>query len=183
MKEAPLQVPIRRPSGRLSIVVLLGFLWFCSAFLGGYLLGEADASTGSRRLGDLALKVDALLGRQPPTNLMASAAGLSAEQQARFKVFWEAWGLVEKEFFDRPAIDSQKMTYGAVKGMIDSLGDPNSAFSSPREKEMTDASLRGSFDGVGVQVDQRDGQLRVIAPLEGSPAERAGMRAGDVIVQ
>src|SRR6266516_2690318 len=62
MKEAPLQVPIRRPSGRLSIVVLLGFLWFCSAFLGGYLLGEADASTGSRRLGDLALKVDALLG-------------------------------------------------------------------------------------------------------------------------
>ena len=73
-----MQIRPKVPSARLSIVVLLGFLWFCSAFLGGYLLGEADSRTGARHLGDLTVRVDALLGQQPPNSPSASAAGGAA---------------------------------------------------------------------------------------------------------
>ena len=164
--------------GRLALFILIGLTWFSLAFLGGYLQGQADAASGNRTLTDVVLRAASQVGLHPP---VTEQAALSPDEQARFRVFWEAWGLVEREFYDRNALDSQKMTYGAVRGMLESLGDTHTAFSTPQEKQVQDSSLRGSFEGIGVQVDQRDGKLRIIAPIEGSPAERAGLRAGDII--
>jgi carboxyl-terminal processing protease len=164
-------------------VALLGLVWFASAFFGGYLLGQVDAINGKRRAIDLALQAAATVGLYPQSTVGATEAALGPTDREQFRIFWEAWSLVSREFYNRAAIDPQKLTYGAVKGMVESLGDPYTAFSTPRDKELSDASLRGSFDGVGVQVDLRDGQLRVVAPIEGSPAEQAGIRAGDVIVR
>jgi carboxyl-terminal processing protease len=168
---------------RLTIFIVLGLCWLSSAFLGGYLVGQADALAGNHRLGDLVVRASSLVGLPAPIPTGSAEAVLSPDQQTRFKVFWETWGLLEREFYNRPAVDSQSMTYGAVKGLVESLGDPYTAFSTPRERELNDASLRGSFDGVGVQVDQREGRLRVVSPIEGSPAQRAGIRTGDVIAQ
>jgi carboxyl-terminal processing protease len=96
-------------------------------------------------------------------------------------VFWEAWGVVEREYYNRDAIDRQKLIYGATKGMVDAVGDPCTVYLTPANREVNDTDLRGSFDGVGIQVDMRDGKLTVIAPLDDSPAAQAGVKPGDVV--
>lgn len=178
-----MSTPSRFGLARLSVLVLLGALWFSGAFFGGYVVGQADALAGNRRVTDLVLQASAAVGLHPPLPTRSAESVLDSDEQTRFRVFWEAWGLLEREFYDRPAVDSQKMTYGAMKGLVESLGDPYTVFSTPREKDLHDAALRGSFDGIGVQIDQRDGKLQVVAPIEGSPAERAGIRPGDVIAR
>jgi carboxyl-terminal processing protease len=168
---------------RLSIFIAVGLMWFAAAFGGGYLLGQADAYAGRDQVATTISRLAARVGVQSPLVPSTPATTLTAEQQERFKVFWEAWSLVQREFYNRQSIDPQKMTYGAVKGMVEAVGDPYTFFSSPRERELNESSIRGSFDGIGIQVDQRDGRLRVVAPIEGTPAERAGIKAGDVITK
>jgi carboxyl-terminal processing protease len=158
-------------------------LWFSAAFVGGYLFGQAEALAGNVRLVDLTVRVASAVGLHPPLPASGPAGLLSADEQSRFKVFWETWQLLEQEYVDRAALDPNKMTHGAVGGLVDSLGDPYTVFSTPREKELTDASLRGSFDGIGVQIDLRDEKLLVIAPIEGTPAALAGLQPGDIIAR
>lgn len=100
-----------------------------------------------------------------------------------FKVFWEAWGITEKNFVDPKLLDPQRMTRGAIRGMVESLGDPHSSYVDPQHYQFEQADLEGSFDGIGAQVGVQNKRLTVIAPLEGSPAEKAGIRAGDRILQ
>jgi carboxyl-terminal processing protease len=175
--------PSSRQGGHVALIVILGITWFSLAFGGGYLLGQADAVTGNLGATNFAVRAAQTVGLHPPIPTTSSGTTLNAEQQARFRVFWEAWSLVSREFYDRAALDDRKMTYGAVKGMLESLGDSHTIFSTPEEKAQSDASLRGTFDGIGIQIDLKDGQLVVVAPLEDSPAQRAGVQAGDVIVQ
>jgi carboxyl-terminal processing protease len=173
----------RSRAGHVALAVFLGFVWFGGAFFGGYLLGQADALAGRRDLTDLTLRLAQRVGLHPALTPTSAETALAPSDQERFRVFWEAWGLVNQEFYNRSALDGQKMTYGALKGMLETLGDPYTAFTTPREKEAADTSLRGSFDGIGVQVDLREGKVQVVAPIEGSPAERAGLRTGDVITR
>jgi carboxyl-terminal processing protease len=173
----------RRPRVGLhpALLIFLGALWFTSAFGGGYLLGQANALAGNFTLTDRALQALAKVGIRPVVNHPSVEATLSPDEQARFKVFWEAWTYLNREFYNRSALDPQKMTYGAVKGLVESLGDPNTAFSAPRENQISESHLRGTFSGVGIQMDFRDNRFQVVAPIEGSPAEKAGLRAGDVV--
>ncbi len=163
---------------QFAVSTAIAVLAFGMAFLSGYLFGRADEGA---RPGPLAA-VLAPIERLVPSAARASAPTvLTVEEQERFKVFWEAWGIVEREFYDRGAIDHQKMIYGATKGMIDAVGDPYTVYLTPANREVNDTDLRGSFDGVGIQVDLREGKLTVIAPLDGSPAAEAGMKPGDVV--
>ena len=168
---------------RFWFVFLLGFLWFVSAFSGGYLLGQADALAGNLRVADLTMRVASAVGLHSAVQPVGPEGVLGADDQSRFRVFWEAWSLLEREYVDQSALDPQKLTHGAVDGLVESVGDPHTVFSTPRERELTDASLRGSFDGVGVQVDLRDQKLHVVAPIDGSPAAAAGLRPGDIITR
>jgi carboxyl-terminal processing protease len=100
-----------------------------------------------------------------------------------FAVFWEAWRLARERYVEPEALDPAVMTAGAVNGMLDTLGDEgHTRFLSAEEAQEWDESLRGSFEGIGAYIDVRDGQTVIVAPIEGSPAERAGILAGDVIV-
>ncbi len=102
----------------------------------------------------------------------------------QFSVFWQAWGLVHDNFVGRPKIDDQSLTYGAVQGMVDSLGDTgHTRFLNPQEASLQLTDIAGQFEGIGAQIGERDGYPLIIAPLDGSPAEKAGIQAGDVIVQ
>jgi len=103
-------------------------------------------------------------------------------QEIDFSLFWEVWDRLESAFIDKTALNPGEMVYGAIKGMVSSLGDPYTTFLSPQENKQAKEDLGGSFEGVGIQLGFKNGNLAVIAPLSGMPAERAGVRAGDLIL-
>ncbi|MGZ3515482.1 MAG: S41 family peptidase, partial [Thermodesulfobacteriota bacterium] len=96
----------------------------------------------------------------------------------------EAWNTIERVYVDRKAINSQKMTYGAISGMVDSLGDTgHSRFLTPQMLKQERNLTRGNFEGIGAEVQMKNGQLVIVAPIDGSPAQKAGLKAGDVILK
>ena len=98
-------------------------------------------------------------------------------------LFWQTWHAVEDNFVDKDQIDRQKMIYGAISGMVAALEDPYTAFFNPEDSKKFLEDTSGSFEGVGMEIGIRKNQLRVIAPLENSPAKAADLRPGDAIVQ
>ena len=113
-----------------------------------------------------------------------SSAAEPSDVQATFKVFWEAWDLVQKHYVDRQAIDVKKQTYGAIEGMLDSLGDVgHTRFLSPEALRAEEEALSGQFEGIGAHLGLRNERPTILAPIQGSPAQQAGLKAGDVILR
>ena len=100
-----------------------------------------------------------------------------------FSLFWEAWRVLEDNFVNPAKINYQEMLYGAISGMVDSLKDPYTVFMPPAESKIFQEDISGEFQGVGMEIGVRKGELTVIAPMEGTPAQRAGLRAGDKILK
>ena len=92
------------------------------------------------------------------------------------------WDSLDENYYDKTKIVDSEMIYGAIKGMVSALGDPYTVFLPPSENKVVQEDLSGSFEGVGIQIGFKDGQLAVIAPLPSSPAEGVGVEAGDYIV-
>lgn len=99
-----------------------------------------------------------------------------------FSLFWEVYQELQERFVNPEKIDIQKVIYGAISGMVKSLEDPHTVFFSPQETKEFQESVRGQFQGVGMEIGIRNGQLQIISPFEGTPAQRAGLRAGDKIL-
>jgi carboxyl-terminal processing protease len=100
-----------------------------------------------------------------------------------FSLFWEAWRTIEKKYVNKEALDTQEMIYGAISGMLESLEDPYTILLDPEDTKRFMEDVKGSFEGVGMEIGIREGQLQVIAPLEGTPAQKAGLRPGDKILK
>ncbi|MBI4032983.1 MAG: S41 family peptidase [Candidatus Blackburnbacteria bacterium] len=105
-----------------------------------------------------------------------------SRQGVDFNLFWQVWDKLGAEYFDKTKLDPERMVYGAIKGMVSAIGDPYTVFLPPEEQKRTQEDLGGEFEGVGIQIGFKGSQLAVIAPLEGTPAEKAGVKAGDFIV-
>lgn len=144
----------------LALVILV-FLF--AVFFGGFLFGQWNTEP----------KV--IFGVQNPE--LGQPIGVD------FSLFWQAWSVVEDKFVNKEKIDFQKMIYGAISGMVESLGDPYTVFFPPEESKKFFEDVTGSFEGVGMEIDIKKGQLQVVSPLEGSPAQKAGIRAGDKILK
>jgi carboxyl-terminal processing protease len=99
---------------------------------------------------------------------------------ALFAPFWEAWQIVQTNYLEQP-VDEEKMMQGAIRGMLDSLGDQHTSYMSPAEFEDANAPLEG-YDGIGAYVNTDGELLTIIEPIDGSPAEAADLRAGDQIL-
>jgi len=100
-----------------------------------------------------------------------------------FSLFWDAWRKLQDTFVDPQKFNIQSVVYGAISGMVNSLGDPYTVFFSPNEKQKFVQDVQGSFEGIGAEIGLKNGQLIIIAPLENTPAQRAGLRAGDQIIK
>jgi carboxyl-terminal processing protease len=98
-------------------------------------------------------------------------------------MFLKAWELINKNFVEPQKIDADKAMFEATRGLLRSLDDPYSDLLSEKQKKLFEEDLSGSFGGVGMEIGIRKGVLTVIAPLEGTPAERAGLKAGDKILK
>ena len=107
---------------------------------------------------------------------------LTTAQKTDLTLFWEVWSKLETNYLDKEAIDPQKMIYGAISGMTAALDDPYTSFFPPTENSRSKEDLSGEFSGVGIQLGFVDKTLAVVAPLPGNPAERAGIKAGDLIL-
>jgi carboxyl-terminal processing protease len=102
---------------------------------------------------------------------------------ADFGLMAQAWNTIERYYVDRDAIKPRQMTYGAIAGMVYSLGDTgHSTFLSPRMVEVAASVESGRLQGIGIEVSMKNGHIEVVAPLDNSPAQRAGLRSGDVIL-
>ncbi|MCH8741845.1 S41 family peptidase [Patescibacteria group bacterium] len=100
-----------------------------------------------------------------------------------FSLFWEAYNQIQEKYSDPEDIDIKKIIYGAIAGMVKSIGDPYTVFFTPEEARIFQEDVAGVFEGVGMEVGIRKGGLTVISPLEGTPAQKAGIRAGDKIIK
>jgi carboxyl-terminal processing protease len=103
-------------------------------------------------------------------------------EEVDFSLFWETWDKLASKYVDKDSIDTQKMIYGAIEGMVGSLDDPYTVFMGPQDTQIFLEDVSGSFEGVGMEIDVREGQLQVVAPLEGTPAQEAGIMSGDKIM-
>lgn len=101
-----------------------------------------------------------------------------------FAPFWKAWNILHEKYAkENGSFDDQKLVWGAVQGMTNSLNDPYTVFFPPVEKKSFESEVKGSFEGVGMEIGMRKNILTVIAPLKGSPSERAGVLPGDKILK
>src|SRR3989338_3274475 len=99
-----------------------------------------------------------------------------------FSLFWDAYSKLEEKFIHKEEIDNQKLIYGAISGMTKSLGDPYTDFFDPEQAKMFKQDLAGSFEGIGIEVGIKKERITVIAPLKGTPGDRAGLKSGDQII-
>lgn len=111
-----------------------------------------------------------------------SNPGEKAAEGADFGKFWEVWRRLEQSYVDPSVLDYRNMTWGAMEGLAQSLGDPYTQYLPPEENKAANEALNGSFFGVGIELGYDEETLAVVAPLKGTPAEKAGVRAGDWIL-
>jgi carboxyl-terminal processing protease len=100
-----------------------------------------------------------------------------------FSLFWNAYNTLKEKFIDPGKLSDQDILYGAISGMTNSLGDPYTTFFNPTEAKKFEDELSGFFEGIGIEMGVKKEQLTIIAPLEGTPAQKAGLRAGDEIIK
>jgi len=153
------------PFSKIRWAILILALLIFSAGI-GYRLGERKTSlsfTQDKRI---------VVNQNPPASVSVD-----------FSLFWDVWQRVNRSYIDRATIDPQKMVWGAISGMVGSLGDPYTTFLPPKDNKDFKENLGGAFEGIGAQLGMKDNRVIVIAPLKGMPAEGAGIRAGDYIMK
>lgn len=131
----------------------------------------------------------ALAGRGAASDAPAPAAAVEAEPagdaltDTGFGTFWAAWrAITETVAIELP--ESKQITYGAIRGSLRALNDPYTLFSDPVDTEIQRPELEGEFSGIGAFVNQNeDGQLVIQTPMRGQPAEKAGIKAGDIVIK
>lgn len=105
-------------------------------------------------------------------------------QNVDFSLFWKVFEVLPQRYLEKSDIDGQKILYGAISGMVRSLGDPYTAFLDPKQNDAVTDELSGSYEGIGIQIGfNKDKRLVVIAPLKGTPAATAGLKPKDMIVK
>lgn len=117
----------------------------------------------------------------PLSQLGLVSSRMPPEAEEVFDPFWEVWNLANSQYFDQP-LDAQNLMEGAIEGMLARLDDPNTRYLEPAVEESARDSMEGEIQGIGVLVEMVDEQITVVSPFEGSPAERAGIRPGDVLM-
>lgn len=167
MDQHPDQHNVEQPGrGRGAATLVVGFLVLAIGFLSGWLLGGGPAE-------------DPPAATQPQTQ----GAGTSTSQSGGAD--WSKMDRIRNqiyELYDGP-IEEEALLEGAIKGMVNSLGDPYSQFYNAEEYSKLNEDSSGKFVGVGIQINVKDDNIVVVAPIDGSPAKEAGIQSGDVIIR
>jgi len=161
MKSKPLMTVIS------ILLVLVAIGGFCSAgFLAGFMFNQSRPSQ---------LNLPGFL----PTQESKSTA--SSDTESLFKPFWQAWDIVHQYYVDQP-VDELKLMQGAIRGMLEALGDQHTTYMDPVEYKDATRDLSGEYEGIGAFVNTDGDFLTIVEPIKDSPAEKAGLLPGDKII-
>lgn len=114
--------------------------------------------------------------------LSIAPSGISITNE-QFAPFWKVWNVLDEKYVEATTTDTQDRIWGAVQGLASSQGDPYTVFFPPEETKTFKSDIKGEFEGVGMEIGIKDGVLTVVSPIKGSPAEKAGVKAGDIIIK
>lgn len=150
---------------RIRLFIVIGALCLLTGGI-GYRLGQRQTSV------TLSADKRIIVNQNAPASVSVD-----------FSLFWDVWQRVTRSYIDRASIDPQKMVWGAISGMVEALGDPYTTYLPPKDNKDFKENLNGAFEGIGAQLGMKDNHVMVIAPLKGTPAEAAGIIAGDFILK
>jgi len=150
------------PQSNRLILTLILVIVIVLAFAGGYFLGALYDSNGVPSI---------------------SVSGNDTSVKQRLEAVEEAWNYIFKDYVDKSRLNSANMSRAAIVSMIETLDDPYSSYLDEEEFERSMISLTGTYYGIGAYVTVKDNRITILAPIEGSPADEAGIRAGDIILE
>ena len=113
----------------------------------------------------------------------ALGLGTSPGPSQGLDVIEQAWNIIFHDYVDKDRLSASTLSQAAIEGMIEAIDDPYTSYLNAEDYQLSLTSLEGEFGGIGAHVTVKDGQLTIIAPIAGSPADEAGIRAGDIIVE
>jgi carboxyl-terminal processing protease len=159
---------------RTILGLFVAGILLAGAFSGGFIVGHLMPFSGQ-------LPAISDIFHSSPAVQPDQQATTPSELQTLFTPFWEAWNIVHEQFVDQP-IDDQALMQGAIRGMMDALGDKQTFYMEPQVYQTETSSLQGQYEGIGAYVDTDGEFLTIVSPIEGSPAEQAGLKPGDRVI-
>ncbi len=114
-----------------------------------------------------------IINKEPPSSI----------SQVDLGEFWTVWQKLEQSYYDKKAVDPKKFLNGAISGMVQSIGDPYTVYLPPAQNDDFKQGLAGKFEGIGAELGMQDKQIIVVAPLDGMPAQKAGIKSGDAVLK
>ena len=160
---------------KFILVSFLALFLLTGAFSGGFVVGHFTS------LGAFIPNFSLPGAPAAQATPQAAVEATPEDLQQLFTPFWETWTLVHEQYVDQP-VDDVALMRGAIRGMLEALGDDHTSFMDPQEFQDANAGLAGNYEGIGAYVDTTGDYLTVISPIKDSPAEAAGLRAGDKII-
>jgi carboxyl-terminal processing protease len=166
---------------KVTLIVFVSFFLLTGAFAGGFVtrhsLAGSDLFPGFKDSDTVTTPLIPPVV-QPPSS---SSSASPEELKELFKPFWEAWDIVHNQYVEQP-VDDTLLLQGAIRGMLEALGDEQTFYMNPQTYETEISYLQGEYEGIGAYVDTEGDYLTIISPIGGSPAEAAGLRPGDKII-
>lgn len=163
-------------STKIVLGVLVSLVLLTGSFAGGFVTRHYLAETGM-----FPGFSDNLTVETPVPAISQSSSASPRELKDLFVPFWEAWDIVHEQYVDQP-VDDVALMQGAIRGMLDALGDKQTFYMDPQVYESQTSSLAGGYEGIGAYVDTKGDYLTIVSPIQGSPAEAAGLRPDDKII-
>jgi carboxyl-terminal processing protease len=171
MKEPFMNRPVRYILGAFVVVILLA-----GSFSGGLVVGWFMPGRGQTSMLPFTGQ------KNPGLSSQDGSSSTPTDLQKLFTPFWDTWKIVNAQYVEQP-VDPEKLMRGAIRGMLDSLGDPHTSYMDPEQYRQANVPMNGEYEGIGAWVDTSGSFLKITSPMPDSPAEKAGLKAGDQIIK
>ncbi len=156
---------------RIIWIAVIALVLLAGTFSGGVIVGWSLPGTASANIGF----------SLPDLIRNSRTAPETGSTEALFAPFWQTWDIVHDQFVEQP-VDDNKMMQGAIRGMLESLGDPHTSYMDPDQYRQNNMPLQGGYEGIGAWVDITGEYLAIISPMPDSPAEKAGLKPEDQVI-
>ncbi len=176
----------------ILLSILLAMIMLSATFVGGVLAGGVMLPKINRVAAVIFPEISQIqdwVGLESAQNVAQGStqenapAGNAApiDRETLLKPYWEAWGIIHDQYIDQP-VDDVKLMRGAIRGMVEALGDEHTSYMDPDQYKTMNIEMEGEYEGIGAWVDLSSDYLTIIGPMSGSPAEKAGLQSGDQII-